>query len=57
MGAVAFILADLAGVLYLTVAIAAIFSALFYYISLFAAVYTEADGWGSVPCRSRIVRC
>lgn len=55
MGAVAFILADLAGVPYLTVAIAAIFPALFYYISLFAAVYTEASrlGIGALPVEDR----
>ncbi|MGB0573327.1 MAG: TRAP transporter permease [Alphaproteobacteria bacterium] len=46
MGAVAFILADLAGVPYLTVAIAAIIPALFFYFSLFAAVYTEAGRLG-----------
>ncbi|MBT4906013.1 MAG: TRAP transporter fused permease subunit, partial [Rhodospirillaceae bacterium] len=57
MGAVAFILADLAGVPYLTVAIAAIFPALFYYISLFAAVYTEASrlGIGALPVEDRPV--
>lgn len=57
MGAVAFILADLAGVPYLTVAIAAIFPALFYYFSLFAAVYTEAArlGIGALPVEDRPV--
>lgn len=57
MGAVAFILADLAGVPYLTVAIAAIFPALFYYFSLFAAVYTEAArlGIGALPVEERPV--
>lgn len=57
MGAVAFILADLAGVPYLTVAIAAIFPALFYYFSLFAAVYTEAArlGIGALPEEDRPV--
>lgn len=55
MGAVAFILADLAGVPYLTVAVAAIFPALFYYFSLFAAVYTEAArlGIGALPEEDR----
>lgn len=57
MGAVAFILADLAGVPYLTVAIAAIFPALLYYVSLFAAVYTEAArlGIGALPEAERPV--
>ncbi|MEP4380869.1 MAG: TRAP transporter fused permease subunit [Paracoccaceae bacterium] len=57
MGAVAFILADLAGVPYVTVAIAAIIPALFYYFSLFAAVYTEAArlGIGALPPAERPV--
>lgn len=42
MGAVAFIMAELIGRPYIEVAIAAILPALFYYFSLFAAVYSEA---------------
>jgi TRAP transporter 4TM/12TM fusion protein len=51
MGAVAFVMAELVGVPYLTVAAAAVLPALFYFLCLFAAVYTESVrlGIGTVP--------
>lgn len=42
MGAVAFIMADVTGISYLTICLAALVPALFYYASLFAAVAQEA---------------
>ena len=55
MAAVAFIMADLVGLPYVVVAGAAILPALFYYVSLFASVYTEAvrRGIGVVPVEER----
>jgi TRAP transporter 4TM/12TM fusion protein len=49
MGAVAFIMADLTGVPYLYVCLAALFPALFYYGSLFACVAAEARRLGIKP--------
>ncbi|PAU74822.1 TRAP transporter permease [Halomonas salipaludis] len=42
MGAVAFIMADVTGIPYLTIATAALVPALFYYLALFTAVHLEA---------------
>ena len=42
MGAVAFVMADITGISYLTIVCAAIIPALFYYGSLFVAVWVEA---------------
>lgn len=42
MGAVAFIMADVTGIPYLTICLAALVPALFYYASLFVAVHVEA---------------
>ncbi|HEX7043058.1 MAG TPA: TRAP transporter fused permease subunit [Burkholderiales bacterium] len=49
MGAVAFIMADMTGVPYLYVCLAALFPALFYYGSLFACVAAEARRLGIKP--------
>src|SRR5690606_28672434 len=49
MGAVAFIMADMTGVPYLYVCLAALFPALFYYGSLFASVAVEARRLGIKP--------
>ena len=46
MGAAALVMADLTGVGYLSIIIAALFPALFYYFSLFAAVTIEARRQG-----------
>ena len=46
MGAAALVMADLTGVGYLNIIIAALFPALFYYFSLFAAVTVEARRQG-----------
>lgn len=46
MGAAALVMADLTGVGYLSIIIAALFPALFYYFSLFAAVTVEARRQG-----------
>lgn len=56
MGAAAFLMADLTGELYTTIAIAALIPALFYYGSLFAAisVQAEASGIQPVPAEERI---
>ncbi|WOI55810.1 TRAP transporter fused permease subunit [Palleronia sp. LCG004] len=42
MGAVAFIMSDVTGIPYLTICLAALLPALFYYASLFVAVHVEA---------------
>ena len=42
MGAVAFIMSDVTGIPYLTICVAALLPALFYYASLFVAVHLEA---------------
>lgn len=42
MGAVAFVMADVTGISYLTIVCAALIPALFYYASLFVAVWVEA---------------
>jgi TRAP transporter 4TM/12TM fusion protein len=51
MGAVAFIMADVTGIPYLTIALAALVPALFYYFAIFAAISVEAArrGIGPVP--------
>ena len=49
MAAVAFIMAELIGVPYLQIAIAAAVPAFFYYFSLFASVYAEAVRLGIEP--------
>lgn len=49
MAAVAFIMAELVGLPYVQVAIVAAIPALFYYFSLFAAVYAEAVRLGIEP--------
>lgn len=49
MGAVAFIMADVTGIPYLTICIAALVPALFYYASLFAAVAVSASRLGIQP--------
>ncbi|MEO0680188.1 MAG: TRAP transporter fused permease subunit [Pseudomonadota bacterium] len=56
MGAAAFLMADLTGVGYGTVAVAAILPALFYYGALFAAisVYAEARGIAPIPRAERV---
>jgi len=46
MGAAALVMADLTGVGYLNIIVAALFPALFYYFSLFAAVTVEARRQG-----------
>lgn len=55
MAAVAFVMAELVGVPYLTVAAAAALPALFYYLCLFASVYTESVRLGidAVPVADR----
>lgn len=56
MGAAAFLMADLTGELYTTIALAALVPALFYYGSLFAAisVQAEASGIQPVPAEERV---
>jgi len=49
MGAVAFIMAELTGAPYLTICLAALLPALFYYGSLFCAVSVEASRLGIQP--------
>lgn len=49
MGAVAFIMSDVTGIPYLTICIAALLPALFYYVSLFVAVHLEAVRRGIEP--------
>ena len=49
MAAVVFLMAELIGVPYLTICAAAALPALFYYVSLFATVYTEAVRRGIEP--------
>ncbi|MGF1475282.1 MAG: TRAP transporter permease [Geminicoccaceae bacterium] len=60
MGVVAFIMADVTGVPYLSIIVAALIPALFYYLSLFVVVLIEArrQGIGPVPPdqRERITR-
>lgn len=48
MGAVAFIMADVTGISYLNIALAALIPAVFYYASLFAFISTEARKLGMV---------
>jgi TRAP transporter 4TM/12TM fusion protein len=57
MAAVAFVMAELVDVPYLTVATAAAIPALFYYLCLFASVYTESVRLGirAVPAAERPV--
>ena len=49
MGAAAFLMADLTGELYTTIAVAALVPALFYYGSLFAAISVQAAARGIEP--------
>ena len=49
MGAVAFLMADLTGIGYLTIMVAAIFPALMYYGSLFTVVFLESRRLGIKP--------
>lgn len=49
MGVVAFVMADVTGIPYLTICIAALVPALFYYASLLAAVHVEACKRGIEP--------
>lgn len=49
MGAVAFIMSDVTGIPYLTICVAALLPALFYYASLFAAVHLDAVKRGIEP--------
>lgn len=49
MGAVAFVMSDMTGIPYLTICIAALLPALFYYASLFVAVHLEAVKRGIEP--------
>ncbi|MCB1360691.1 MAG: TRAP transporter fused permease subunit [Rhodobacter sp.] len=49
MGAVAFIMSDVTGIPYLTICIAALLPAIFYYASLFVAVHLEAVRRGIQP--------
>lgn len=49
MGAVAFIMADVTGIPYLTICLAALMPALFYYGALFVAVHLEAVKRGIAP--------
>lgn len=49
MGAAAFLMADLTGELYTTIALAALVPALFYYGALFAAISVEASAAGIQP--------
>lgn len=48
MGAVAFIMADVTGISYLNIALAALIPAVFYYASLFAFISSEARKLGMV---------
>ncbi|MBR9879957.1 MAG: TRAP transporter fused permease subunit [Gammaproteobacteria bacterium] len=52
MGAVAFIMADLTGIPYLYICIAALLPALLYYLSLFACISVEARRAGIPPLAS-----
>ncbi len=52
MGAVAFIMSDVTGIPYLTICIAALLPALFYYAALFVAVHLEAVKLGIAPIPS-----
>ena len=56
MGAAAFLMADLTGEFYTTIAVAALVPALFYYGSLFAAISVQAaaSGIGPVPEAERV---
>ncbi|MEM6460792.1 MAG: TRAP transporter fused permease subunit [Pseudomonadota bacterium] len=56
MGAAAFLMADLTGELYTTIALAALVPAVFYYGSLFAAISVQAAASGiePVPAEERI---
>lgn len=56
MGAAAFLIAELIGVPYLTICIAAAIPAIFYYACLFASVSSEAvrSGIGPVPPEERV---
>ncbi|MFV0383957.1 MAG: TRAP transporter permease [Paracoccus sp. (in: a-proteobacteria)] len=49
MGAVAFIMSDVTGIPYLTICVAALLPALFYYASLFVSVHIEAVRRGIKP--------
>lgn len=49
MGAVAFLMADITGIPYLTIVIAALIPSLMYYSSLFVVVYLEAKKLGIEP--------
>lgn len=49
MGAVAFFMADVTGIPYLTIIVAALVPALFYYGSLFVAVWVEATRYNIAP--------
>ena len=49
MGAVAFIMSDVTGIPYLTICVAALLPALFYYASLFVAVHLESVKRGIEP--------
>ncbi|PLS21414.1 hypothetical protein C0U40_11490 [Amylibacter cionae] len=49
MGAAAFLMADLTGELYVTIALAALIPALFFYGSLFAAISVQAAAYGIQP--------
>ena len=55
MAAAAFLMAELTGTPYLTICVAALFPAIFKYLSIFAQVYTEAVklGIGSIPKSER----
>lgn len=55
MGVVAFIMADVTGIPYLQIVVAAILPAIFYYASLFAVVLIEArkQGIGATPAAQR----
>ncbi|MBR9865010.1 MAG: TRAP transporter fused permease subunit [Rhodobacteraceae bacterium] len=56
MGAAAFLMADLTGELYVTIALAALIPALFFYGSLFAAISVQAaaNGIQPIPKKDRI---
>lgn len=56
MGAAAFLMADLTGELYTTIALAALIPALFYYGSLFAAISVQAAATGiqPIPAEERV---
>jgi TRAP transporter 4TM/12TM fusion protein len=55
MGVVAFIMADVTGISYLSIVVAAILPAMFYYVSLFLVVLIEArkQGIGPTPIEKR----